>query len=47
MYNYRLIIYFQVIPGGVNLTLDVKIITRKMANLDQTPALGSAALSWV
>ena len=47
MYDYRLEIYFQVIPGGANSTLDVKIMARKKANLNKTPTVGSAALSWV
>ena len=47
MYDHRLIIYFQVIPGGANSTLDVKTMARKKANLDQPPTVGSAALSWV
>ena len=35
MYNYRLEIYFQVIPCGVNLTLDVKINGQKRGESEQ------------
>ena len=44
MYDYRLIIYFQVIPGEAKSTWDVKITARKKANLNKTPTVGSAAL---
>ena len=47
MYDYRLIIYFEVIPGGTNLTLDFKIMAIKKANLSKTPTACSAALSGV
>ena len=45
MYDYRLIIYFQVIPGGANLSLDAKKMASKKANLNKTPTVGSAAVS--
>ena len=46
MHGYRLIIYFQIIPGAANSTLDVKIMSRNKREPDKkSPAVGSVALS--